>query len=248
MNEFLEKLKGLLEGVDGVNFPEIETELKNLVGDKEGLLNKNKQLLAEKKKLQEEKKTLEEQVAGFDMEEFERLKQFEIDQAGKKDIDVEALKAKLEQQYNVKINAKQKEMDALADKYNKLSKKHEGMIIDDGLQKEFARGRKVVDQYQQVLKVFFKQKAKIETDDEGNYSIVISDNGADMPIKDYFDYWKNTEEAKSYLEAEQSTGGGSTGSKNFKVTKKWSEMTLAEKTALYQQNPQEYLRLKNSKK
>ena len=121
MKEFLEKLKGLLEGVDGVDMQAIEAELTGLVGtegEKTALLSKNQQLITEKRNLQSKIKDLEAQIAGFDKDEYERLKEEETarlaDPENKSNkVDIEGIKGKVEQKWKVQLEAKQKELDDL---------------------------------------------------------------------------------------------------------------------------------------
>lgn len=247
MNEFLEKLRTTLTGIDGVDFSQIENDFNATVSsfnlEKEKLNNKNKEILGEKKKLQDELTKLNEKVSGFDEEEFKRLKELEDDYTNNKKPELDNIKAKLEQSYNAKLLTKQGEFDTLKGKYDELTKKNLNSEIDSKLAKEFASAR-VLPQHQQILTVYFRNLIKAEDDGYGGYDMTINDNGTPMPIEDYFVYWKTLESSKPYISAEISNGSGATGARNPVSKLKWSEMNLTQKTELYRKNPGEYKRLK----
>jgi len=255
MEAFLNKLKELLKEVEGVDINAIETELKSLVGtedEKQKLIAKNKELIGEKRSLQEKVKNLEEQVNGFDTEELERLKQFEADTLAKGDnkVNIEDIKSKVELKWKNQLSAKEKELEDAKNHLTAVNSKLEDMLVDQELEKQFTTGKKVIDAHRPMLKVFFKSKVKVETDGDDRV-VYIRDNGQELPIADYFEFWKGTADAKTYLEADVNTGGGASGSKNgFKQKKSWKDMSVKERVDLFKENPAEYARLKaeNNKK
>jgi hypothetical protein len=255
MEAFLAKLKELLKEVEGVDMNAIETELKNLVGsedDKQRLIAKNKDLIAEKRTLQEKVKSLEEQVGKFDVEEFKRLQKFEEDTiaSGDTKVNIEDIKSKVELKWKNQLGVKDQELEALKAQLNSVNGELENLLVDQELDKQFVSGKRVIEAHRPMLKVFFKSKVKVEKDGDDRV-VYIKDNGQELPIADYFEFWKGTADAKTYLEADVNTGGGASGSKSgFKTKKPWKEMSPAERVTLYQENPAEYARMKaeNSKK
>lgn len=256
MKEFLEKLKGLLEGVDGVDMQAIEAELTGLVGtegEKTALQAKNQQLITEKRTLQSKIKDLEAQIAGFDKDEYERLKEEETarladpENKGNK-VDIEGIKAKVEQKWKVQLEAKQKELDDLKKSAEEKESAIQNMLIEAEIEKQFVTGKKVMDAHRGLLKDAFKAKAYVEFDGEERV-IYMKDKGQDMPISDYFEYWKNLADSKVYLEGDVPTGSGATGSKGgFKKQKAYKDMTPKERVEFYQTYGEEaYRNLKNAK-
>lgn len=255
MNEFLEKLRSLLVGVDGVDMGAIEAELNALVGnegEKQALLNKNQQLITEKRGLQNKIKELELQIAGFDTEEFERLKEEEAarladpDNKGNK-VDIEAIKAKVEQKWKVQLEARQKELDELKGQAERKESAIQDMLIEAEIDKQFVTGKKVLDAHRGLLRDAFRSKAYVEVDGDDRV-IYMKDKGQDMPIADYFEYWKNLSDSKVYLEGDVPAGGGASGSKGgFKKPKPYKEMSPKERVQYYQQFGEEaYRALKNA--
>lgn len=255
MDEFLNKLKELLKEVEGVDLNAIETELKALVGntdDKNKLTVKNRELTARNTELTNKIRDLETKVAGLDAEEFERLKKFEQDTLAKGDnkIDIEDIKSKVELKWKNQLSAKDQIIADLENKMKVVNEKLESNLIDQELEKHFTTGKKVLDAHRTILKDYFKNRAKVEIDGDER-TIYIKDNGQELPIADYFEFWKGTADAKTYLEADVTSGGGASGGgKGFKQKKPWKEMTASERVELYKSNPAEYNRLKaeNSKR
>lgn len=252
MEEFLQKLKDLLKDVENVDMTAIETQLKNLVGsddEKQKLINKNKELIGEKRTLQNKVKSLEATIDEIDIDEVERLKQFEIDTLSNSDankkVDIEDIKAKMEVKWKTMLASKDKELEELKENLKGTKDNLQNMLINQEIDKQFTTGKKVLDIHRNILRAHFKSKARVEFDGDDNV-VIIEEDGQEMPIGDYFDYWKAKEESKPYLEAEISSGGGASGSKGgFKVKKPWKEMSPKERTILFKENPAEYERLKN---
>ena len=93
------------------------------------------------------------------------------------------------------------------------------MLIEAEIEKQFVTGKRVMDAHRGLLKDAFKAKAYVEFDGEDRI-IYMKDKGQDMPIADYFEYWKNLADSKVYLEGDVPTGSGATGSKGgFKKPK-----------------------------
>jgi len=255
MEEFLNKLRELLKEVEGADFTAIETELKSLVGtedDKQRLISKNKELIGEKRALQTKVKELESKSTEFDTDEFARLKQFEEETLAKGDnkINIEDIKSKVELKWKNQLATKDAELEVLKNQLKGVNTSLEDMLVEQELEKQFATGKKVMDVHRSMLKVYFKSKVKVEVDGDDRV-VYIKDNGQEMPIADYFEFWKGTADAKTYLEADVNAGGGASGSKSgFKTKKPWKEMSPSERVALFNENPAEYGRLKaeNSKK
>jgi len=255
MEKFLNDLRELLKGVDNVDMTAIETQLKSLVDsneEKAKLINKNKDLITEKRTLQNKVKELEKEIDGFDSDELERLKTFEIETLSNSDankkVDIEDIKAKIEVKWKNLLATKEKELEELKGNLTGTKKNLNNLLINQEIDKQFSTGKKVLDVHRTILRAHFKSKAKVEFDGDDSV-VVIDDNGQELPIADYFEYWKGLEESKPYLEAEQSSGGGASGSKGgFTKKKAWKDMTPNDRITLYKENPAEYERMKNDNK
>lgn len=255
MEEFLSKLRDLLKDVENADMNAIETQLKNLVGsddEKQKLINKNKDLISEKRVLQNKIKELEKEIDEFDTDELERLKAFEIEALSNPDankkVDIEDIKAKIEVKWKNLLANKEKELEELKSNLTGTKKNLNNLLITQEIDKQFSTGKKVLDVHRTILRAHFKSKAKVEFDGDDSV-VVIEDNGQELPIADYFEYWKGLEESKPYLEAEQSSGGGASGSKGgFTKKKAWKDMTPNDRITLYKENPAEYERMKNENK
>lgn len=253
MDEFLRKLKELLKDVEGVDFASVEAELKALVDDKtdkQKLLVKNKELLDARKTLEARVAELEKQVEGVDVEEFERLKA--VEEAYLKDpnnkIDIDAIKSKVEVTWQNKLKLKENELVEAKKALEDTNAKLEGMLVDQQLEDSFNKGRKILDSHRPLLKVYFKSKVRVEQDGDERTVYVKDGTGGELPIEDFFEYWKGTEDAKQYLEADYTSGAGIHNNKtggSFKNKKPWAEMTIKERVTLFQENPAEYARLKS---
>jgi len=255
MEKFLNDLRELLKGVENVDMTAIETQLKSLVDsneEKAKLINKNKDLITEKRTLQNKVKELEKEIEEFDTDELERLKTFEIEQLSNSDankkVDIEDIKAKIEVKWKNLLATKEKELEELKGNLTGTKKNLNNLLINQEIDKQFSTGKKVLDVHRTILRAHFKSKAKVEFDGDDSV-VVIDDNGQELPIADYFEYWKGLEESKPYLEAEQSSGGGASGSKGgFTKKKAWKDMTPNDRITLYKENPAEYERMKNDNK
>lgn len=252
MEDFLVKLKELLEGVEGADIAGIEADLRKLVNEDESkrLLLRNKDLDKRNKEMDRKIKELELEISKLDADEFQRLKEFEEEtlKTGNKEIDIEDIKNKVGLKYQNQLNVKEQELTTANEALKKANKKLEDMLIDKELNKQFAKGKRILEGHREILKEFFKNRVIVEEED-GEKALYIKDGTQELPIEDYFEYWKGTDKAKQYLEAEQSSGAGSTNSKtSFKSKKTWKEMTVTERVELFRVNPEEYHRRKKENK
>ena len=97
-----------------------------------------------------------------------------------------------------------------------------------------------------ILSLRDMSKAKVERieDDEGNpLWSATTDSG--QSIKEWVEWWKDTDKGMQLRMAPKMKGGNSHGS-NYS-NKTWSELTWDQKTELYNENPDLYRRLKNTK-
>jgi len=263
MEQLLAKLKAIFDAhsITDVDMEAIKEDVVKLTTaveqEKVKLINKNKELLGELKNQKEKVKTLELEQQKIDPIEYNRLKEEEEQRIaddptgdGKKaKIDLESYKQKLEQRHNaekLKLEADLKAKDDILVGRDVLIN---NMLIDAELEKQFVTGRKVMDEHRVMLKGYFKNQSFVELDgDVRDIYIKDPETGDDMQITDFFDSWKSSNGAKSYLEAENSSGSGASGSKkSFTKQKPFAEMTVSERGDLFRSNKEEYYRAKNGK-
>jgi len=254
MEEFLQNLKETLKDVDGIDLEAIEASANKVKSDfeleKEKINNKNKELLGELKKVKKRAKDAEEKLGEVDLEEYEKLKSDEESRLMSGDaeegpkVNIEDIKAKIERKYQTIISKKDMEMKTLSERNKQLDEKINSTLIENEVSKYLTSGEKIRDEFKPMLTDYFKSKCFVE-DNGDEKEIYIKDSTGDTPINTFFDFWSNSEEAKAYLKAEDTSGAGTIGSKKFTKTKSFSEMTPSEKVALYKSNPAEYERKKN---
>jgi len=258
MDEFLSILKTTLEGIEGIDFNAIETQARAVTAsydaEKTRINKKNTELLGDLKKAKEKAKTAEEELSKIDVEEYNKLKEEEEDRilngdnaSGKVKINLDEIKSKYDKKYQLIITKKDEEIKNLSGKLKDKDSVINSTLIENEISKQMASGQiPVRDEFKQMLIENFRNKCFVE--DDGTEKVVyIKDKTGDTPIATFFDYWNNSEEAKIYLKAEDTSGAGIKGNKGFKKTKSFGEMTNDEKVQLYNNNRAEYERLKTEK-
>lgn len=254
MEEFLQSLKETLKDVEGIDLEAIETSANKVKTDfeleKEKINKKNRELLGDLRNAKQKTKDAEAGLADIDLEEYEKLKTAEESRLLNGDsndgpqINIKDIEAKVERKYQAIISKKDLEMATLSERNKKLDTKINSTLIENEVSKYLTSGEKIRDEFKPMLTDYFKSKCFVEEDGDDK-SIYIKDSTGDTPINTFFDFWGNSEEAKAYLKAEDTSGAGTSGSKKFTKTKAFSEMTPSEKVEMFKSNPSEYNRKKN---
>lgn len=258
MEELLSFLKEKLNEVEGIDLVAIEAEIKKVVDlhedEKQRLLNKNRELLKDITTAKNKTKTAEEKLEAIDVEEYERLKEEEENRvlnggesSGGAKVNIDDIKSKIEKKYNAMLLKKDEEIKTLSESVKKKDDAINSTLIENTISKQLASGLNIRDEFKPMLMDYFKAKTFVE-DDGFEKNIYIKDNnGSDTPVKTFFEYWGNSDEAKVYLRAEETSGAGTSGSNKFTKKKAFSEMNPSERVELYRKSPAEYERLKNEK-
>ncbi len=141
---------------------------------------------------------------------------------------------------NEQFQAKEKE---LSDKDSYLGK----VLIDGAFKDAFGKVEGLDATQMEILLPYIIKKsgAIIERDDlSGEYKAVTDDGRS---ISKYVDWWKDTDQGKSYRNIPNSVGGGSTGSVGIPMNKAFKDMSFDERDALYKKDKDLYRRLKDNK-
>lgn len=224
--EFLKQYTESLKSKLGDKFDESMIDIPSLEKayneDIAGLKNKNSELLGKMKAAEEARKALESQV---DIEEYKRLKEEaaqrtleseeEAEKRAKEQKNIDFL---IEREKNKLIGA-QKKWESEKSEYEKqiqgITSKYHQKLIDLALT-DHLKSVHVGDKYLKFVKSSFLGKAGVELGDDGNEKVIINQDGAAIPIKDYIATWSEEDEAKSVIVPPTNGGGGSHGSSGGK--------------------------------
>jgi hypothetical protein len=125
----------------------------------------------------------------------------------------------------------------------------EKLLIEDGLRKEIVKLKDIPEELHDSLIIVLKQRSgayvEVDTENPDNRRAVTKEGDT---IARYIELWKETPEGKTFRRAPLNSGGGAghSGSGGY-GNKKWADMTLDDRTALFKENPDEYHRRKSAK-
>ena len=125
------------------------------------------------------------------------------------------------------------------------------LLIDDGLTSAFAGSVKPA--HLEAIKLLHKSKFAVEQGEDGKPRAVASVKGADGTVKkldpkSFAAEWLGTPEGKEWAIASGNSGGGAAGSGSGGMAgKAWKDMSLDERTKLYQENPAQAQALASAK-
>ena len=154
----------------------------------------------------------------------------------------EAEKKKLEETINQKDNS-----------INSITSQYHKMLIENSLNNALSEAN-VADAHKGLLKDAFRGRALVEINelDPNKRDILITTDEGRLPVTEYFKSWTESEAAKPYIKAKVPAGGG--GSGNIKIAgvelkgKTWEDLSLGERTKLFQTDRATYDRLLNESK
>lgn len=122
------------------------------------------------------------------------------------------------------------------------------LLIEDGLRKELTKLDDIPKELHDSLIIVLKQRsgAYVEVNPENPKDRrAVTKDGDD--IARFIQDWKETPEGKTFRRAPQNSGGGAghSGSGGY-GNKKWADMSIDERTALFNENQAEYHRRKEA--
>jgi len=245
--EFLNSLKEKLVKVDGVDVEEIEKNFQETIG---GLKNKNSELFSKIKNYQSELGNLKEKVGSFDSEAFKKMQE-ELKE--KKELEEKTLQEKgnfealLEREKN-RNERELKKWNETESQYKQrldnIQKKYHNKLVDLSLHEELKKVN-VGDKFMKFVKSSFIGKAQVEVDADGKESVVINNaDGSSIPITEYVNEWKESEEAKSVIIPPQSSGAGAQGS-GVKGSNKLQQLEELYKEAEKNKDAKSMMRIKS---
>lgn len=240
--------------------------------EKEGIASKNREVIEHNKKLKQQIE--EEQKKGQSFEKVKNLfadYEIAVDDEGNIDYDgVEKALSRLkssgdadpskieEMQRQMKraqrdVEQQKKEVTGRDARIQELEKQLEtdqaeiGRLLIDGAFKEALQEQNynslVVSNILPALRA--KSNTQLQFNEEKGQYEAITDDG--RPIKDWVNMWKDTEEGKALRMSPVNSGGGGRGSGSGTGGQKtFKEMSVAEKTQLYRENPDLYRKMKNN--
>lgn len=251
MEEFLQKLKKTLESVEGIDTEAIITEFKQEVAtlelerqtaiiEKEKINSKKNELLGEIKK-----KNLTIAEYEGQKEEYSRLK--EDEERRLKDptqkINIDEVKQRLDMQYKQKLEKLEETIQKKNETIDGQNKYINDSMKESTIETLLSDGAPVVESYKPMLKKSFLSDAIVEFNEIGDRVVYMSDGqGGLIPAKDFFDGWKSSNDAKPYLKALATNGGGAfnnrikNGTFNKTKDKEYYNKHLSEKMKLFRED------------
>ena len=179
-----------------------------------GLKAKNDELLAKLKKATKD--------AQIDPAEHQAL-QAELDQA-KTQI------AELQKVAKTATTEAEKAKKALEGESGFVSK----LLIDNGLTEALIKTG-VKPEMSKAVKALLSGQVQIKVDGDKREAVI-----GDKSLNDFVGEWAKSDEGKHFVAAPANNGGGATGAGTQTQTKKkWSEMTLDERSEIFRTNPEQ---------
>lgn len=202
-------------------------EVKNLRTAYDKEREKRKKFSGESEELRRLKEKMPED---FDPEQWEALKR-KAEQGG----DDQKVK-QVQQEYERKLQEAQAEVTSLKEKLHSQS-----------VERELSQALEAAGVTSPSLKrgATALLKSEVKLDDDG--SVVMDTKMGPKPVKEAVKQWAATDEGKDYVSPAKGSGAGGGGGPKG-AARKWSEMTAAEKSALRQEDPAEYERLRDEHK
>jgi len=244
MLEVIEKLQDHLK--DGAEIEAvkkaIEDGVRSEIDKQVSAIRSNKnEILSEKRELEEKLKRLDK----IDVEEYNTLKEQEMRrQAGEGGkpaelVDMQLALQKLETERDFLKSDLQKhkaQFESIQTAYNKEK-------IQSALSKEFS-GLGVSDEYKSVLVKANALNADVTTDESGNPIVYMNTQSGKLPVTEWAKSWGESQEAKAFIKAQVSSGGGAQGAGGKYAGKSFADMTLSERTELAKSDPGLYKEMK----
>jgi len=151
-----------------------------------------------------------------------------------------ALQTELEQAQNqiLEANKALKTANLDADKHKKAfeaeSQFAHRLLVDNGLTDAILKVG-VKPELSKAVKAMMAGLVKLDVDGENRVAKI-----GDKPLADYVSEWAKSDEGKHFVAAPANNGGGANGGGHGGgSTKKWAEMNLDERTALFKSNPEQ---------
>ena len=212
-----------VSGVD--DHPDVKNLRKAYEAEQEKRKRQGKQL--------EELKHLKEKLPeDFDPEQWEALKR-----KAEKSGDDQKVK-QIQQEYEQKLEELRQEANAAKEKARSQS-------LEQELSQALLAAGVTSQTLQDAAASMFLRRGKVRIDDEG--VVVMDTTMGPKPVKGAVKEWAATDEGKDFVSPAKGSGAGGGGGPKG-AARKWSDMTAAEKSALRQEDPAEYERLRDEHK
>lgn len=226
--------------------------------DVAGLKTNRDEALNEKKEYKVKLEKLEEQLKGLGDKSIEAV----LTEKAQLEKDIEELRAnpgdatklkQLEDQYKVRLAEAEKDRDAkLKIKEDELA---DARVRNEALNLEINSTQCMTEltahldaigvkpEFKRVVAGFLLPKLSVEVVEGVRKVKYKNDAGISFEIKEGIEYWAKQDDAKPFIGAPNSTGGGALGSgtlTNALMGKDYADMSAEERTKLYQVNPDLY--------
>lgn len=193
-----EILKELQDEQGAIPADRVDSLVEKMKEHNQGLVNNKEKLLSEKKKADEEKRKLEEKIQlyeGIDPEKVKKLeKEYEelSEQVNLKENDAVSIKKALTEKY-------EKEKQEIMEQLEEFKGKYTEKTVSETLSQQLEKAGVTKPTYKKAVMNMLKNKTKVVDD-----AVLVGDKTADEYIKE----WSETDEAKDFISAEKTTGGG----------------------------------------
>lgn len=224
MDEVISAIKKAIgEGVE-VDLDAIRSAVEEHV---DGLKRKNDELIRDNKRL---KRSLE----NGDSDKAKELER-ELDEAKDQLESVTAERDKLSKTYERETKKLASELDSERAAVSRL-------VVDNGLTEALTKAN-VAPQFIAAAKALLREKVSVVAEGDERKAVI-----DDKPLSDYIAEWSQGDEGKVFVRAAHNTGGGAVTGNGGEATtnKSWGEMSLKERTELWNQDPGRARQLKEA--
>ena len=216
------------------NPEELAVAMANLFESQTKGLKENKDaILLEKKANEEKMKKLQETIDKIDIEEYNSLKSDKqraelIGKGSSSELADIQLELERLQTDNQLINQQLAEAkDSKSTLENNIKSDKIKIALTSGYQKAGVK-----PEFIDLLVKANKDIAKAQTGEDGSITVLMpTSDGGIVPAPQFFEAWKNSDTAKSFIQAPSNQGGGANGSGGVNGHKSKKDMTPAEANA-----------------
>lgn len=117
--------------------------------------------------------------------------------------------------------------------FEKESQFSHKLLVENGLTDALLKVN-VKPELSKAAKAMFASQVKLEIEGESRVAKI-----GDKALADFISEWSKSDEGKVFISAPANQGGGANGGGGGGSTKKWSEMNLDERSAIYRSNPEQ---------
>lgn len=161
-----------------------------------GLKNKNYELLSKMKKSKEERDIIQKQLDNIDIDGYNEY--VNKSSSGKAD----------ENKANRDLLRLQEQLKQTVENNSKLESELNNNIINSRLSSIFDEIG-IDPKHKSLLTSAYLSKAKVEIDDNTRQVVINNGDGLELPAKDYFTQWSDTDQGREYLRKQDNNGANS---------------------------------------